>query len=630
MFAAWWCGASICLAAEVKGPNFLGPEPCGLCHKDIAAAQSRTAMANTWQGRVAEWLPQTFDASVAEDLSYKVSREGDSLSYSVQLGTGRSFSLPISISMGGRRHGLGFLFYVKEVDGIPLARETLVQARYAWSPEKKALLLAPGCLRTQPFSFESALGLALSPTFESRCLGCHGQPDQSGSGKSGGVHCEACHGAGSGHLAGVARGKPEQGIINPRRMAVDESIGVCARCHVGLTKFADPSASDLLIANQVTALKSSECFIQSRHGLSCTTCHDPHSDTSEADRQAVGACIGCHSKEVSTHAAICPVNATGGCVGCHMPSVDQGPLHLVDHLIRVHPEQIPTQALAHTADLRSRVRPVSEYLRTIATDSYKDAVRARDQLGQGESFYATARLASVDKSASIGGYVGRKELTDLDPGLQEAAANLGYGETSPIEHIGTRWVILQRLPRDFRWSAEQLQNQAEELSEQGRIQAGLGKAQEALMIYPQFLRALSFIGVTFSQVGNPKRGAEVLTLATRMYPTDASAEFELAASLESLGDLSSAADAYKKAIALDGDFTAAYVKLGMILNQTHDLTGAVATFQQGLQVDPLSAELNYDLGMALSQNGETAAGDEARKLARKLDLKLVERREGAR
>jgi tetratricopeptide (TPR) repeat protein len=604
------------VAWDAGNSHYLGPETCELCHKTIGEAQERTAMANTWQGRLSNWLPPSFDASVSDDFSYQLQRTGDSLTYSVSQPGEQTINLPVSILMGGQRHGLGFLVSMKEVAGIPLARPALVQARYEWSPEKKKLLLAPGCAATKPQSLEQTLGLVLSPTFEERCLSCHGQPNLSGTGKNGGVHCESCHGPGSQHLAAIARGEPAQGIINPKRLSTEDSIGVCARCHVGLARFSDPSPDDLLVANQVRAIRSSECFLQSGKAFSCTTCHDPHNDAAADSKKSISACLGCHAQTAKLHAAICPVNATGGCIGCHMPSVEMGPLHLVDHTIRVHPET----ASEHPAALRTQVRPISEYLRIIATNTSESATAAHDRLSRGESFYALARELSVDHSSAIGGYLGRKTLSDLGNELSNSAAELGYGETSKVIHAGERWIILQRLPRDFRWNAESLQRQAEQLAAHGDAQAAIKKAQEALMIYPQFLRAISFIGITFAQNGNPKKAAEVLATATRLYPDDAGAEFALASVLNLQGDQSAAREAFKRVIALEPDFTAAYANLGMILYSSNDLQEAIKTFRAGLQIDPMSAELYHDLGQALTKSGDTAGGAQANNLARKLDI----------
>lgn len=586
-------------------------------------------MANTWQGHLSNWLAPSFDASVSDDLPYRFKRTDESITYSISPPDARPINLPVSILMGGQRHGLGFLFSIKEVEGIPLARPALVQARYAWSPEKKKLLLAPGCVTTKPQSFEAALGQVLSPTFESRCLSCHGQPNLLGSGNKGGVHCESCHGPGSQHITAVSDGRPEQEIINPSRLSNEDGIAVCARCHVGLARFSDPGPDDLLVANQVRAIKSSECFLQSGKAFSCTTCHDPHNDAATDVKRSVNACLGCHAQTVTRHAAICPINGTGDCIGCHMPSVEMGPLHLVDHTIRVHPEGRTHLERENHPDLKTQVRPISEYLRMIAVNSGETATAAQERLGQGESFYKLARELSVDNTAAIGGYLGRKMLTDLSGDLPDSAAHLAYGEMSNVVQSGSRWIILQRLPRDFRWDADQLQHQAEELAARGAPGA-IKKAQDALMIYPQFLRAISFIGIAFTQSGNPKKGAQVLATAARLYPNDAGAEFALASALSLQGDQTGAIEAYKKAISLEPDFTAAYANLGMLSYSSSDWQNAIRTFRQGLEIDPLSAELYYDLGQALTRSGDVTGGAQATSLARKLDPALAEQKGAGR
>jgi Flp pilus assembly protein TadD len=595
----------------------------------MAAEQTRTAMANTWQGNLAPWLPASFKASVVDELSYEIKREGATLANVVEFPAGTRISLPVGIAMGGRRHGLGFLIPVKEFEGIPLARPALIQARYAWSPEREKLLIAPGCSSAKPLSLESALGLVLSPTFENRCLSCHGQPDLLGSGKQGGVHCESCHGPGSEHLAAIGRGTPQQGIVNPRRLPVEDSIAICARCHVGLARFSDPSPDDLLVADQVRALKSSECFLQSRTPFSCTACHDPHNDSAAGDARAVNTCLGCHSNKVNLHAAICPVNAATGCIGCHMPSVEMGPLHLVDHLIRVHPEQ-KIHASNQDSGLRTKIQPLSEYLRIIATNSPESAAQARDRVIKGESFYQVARAISVDPTAAIGGYLGRKVVAQLNSNLAGEAARLAYGEISPVIQNGGKWMILDRLPRDFRWDAEQLQTQAEDFAARGDARSAIEMSQQALMVYPQFLRALRFIGITFAQSANAQKASAVLGIAARLYPEDAGAEFALASALDALDDKAKAGEAYKRAIELEGDLTPAYARLGMLSYSSGDWRAAVATFRQGLQIDPLSAELNYDLSLALKQIGAADEANRAITLARRLDPGLVEDREAGR
>ena len=165
-----------------------------------------------------------------------------------------------------------------------------------------------------------------------------------------------------------------------------------------------------------------------------------------------------------------------------------------------------------------------------------------------------------------------------------------------------------------------MQAQAEALAARGDAAGAITEAQEALKVYPQFLRALSFIGLTYAQNGNPRKGAQVLTVATRLYPDDGSTHFALASVSELLGDTNQAAAEYRKTISLEKDFTAAYLNLGTIEYQSGDLQRALDTLRQGLLVDPLSAELNSALSKALMRAGDASGAKRASYLARKIDF----------
>ena len=117
---------------------------------------------------------------------------------------------------------------------------------------------------------------------------------------------EARHGPGEKHLQAIAKKSMDKGVIGPARLDAEGQIAVCAKCHVGLTKFSDPAPEDLLVANQVVALKSSECFLQSKAGLTCTTCHDPHADAPDVEAVSERACRQCHATDAKPHAAACP------------------------------------------------------------------------------------------------------------------------------------------------------------------------------------------------------------------------------------------------------------------------------------------------------------------------------------
>jgi len=614
--------AAVYAIADSQTAYYVGPETCALCHKNIAAAQERSAMARTWSGHASSLLPANFNARAAQGpapvFDYRIYRQDDGLAYSVQMPKGTKLRFPVEIVMGGERHGLGFLVKIDQIDGFPIARPAFIQARYFWSFSRGALVLAPGLSADKPQSFESALGLALSPTFEKQCLACHGQPRTLGAGGQGEVHCESCHGPGSLHLAAVGQGQPTKGIVNPRRLSPDDSVEVCVQCHAGFGRHIDPAPDDLLIANQVQALRASECFIQSGRSFSCTSCHDPHNNSSGSDAVAIRTCLGCHAKSLARHAAVCPVNASSACIGCHMPSIDVGPLHLVDHQIRVQPEQNVTDRI-HDESLRSQLVPVRAFLRIVVNDQREKIVEAKRRIENGDSFYDVARALSSDPTATIGGFWGDREIAKLEPALIPVVEKLHYGDIGGIALAGGRWCLIQRMPRDFKWQADRLQREAEILLSRGEVSEAIETSQQALRIYPQFRRALTLIGTTFAKAGDLQRAAQVLDLTNRLYPTDAVSLFALGVVLGGLNRQREEIAAYRQVLLLEPDFVSAYAKLGAVLDSTGDLSSAIATLRQGLKIDPLSADLYRGLSLSLTHRGDVKDAERCAALSTLLD-----------
>jgi predicted CXXCH cytochrome family protein len=203
----------------------------------------------------------------------------------------------------------------------------------------------------------------------------------------GNVGCEACHGAGSGHVdwaralgtgrerlddlrKGLALSFDERRGVswsidpstgNARRsgpvVSVHKEVEVCARCHSHRSRLGDEAGpSGPLMDTFLPSLAEPGLywpdgqmraevynygsFLQSRmhgQGVTCSNCHDPHTSKLRAPGNAV--CFQCHAPakyEAKTH-HFHPLGSAGAqCVSCHMPtttymSVD--PRH--DHFIRV-------------------------------------------------------------------------------------------------------------------------------------------------------------------------------------------------------------------------------------------------------------------------------------------------------
>src|SRR6185437_8689035 len=95
--------------------------------------------------------------------------------------------------------------------------------------------------------------------------------------------------------------------------------------------------------------------------------------------------------------------------------------------------------------------------------------------------------------------IGDTKLSDMDAKLAAAASRLQYGEASSIVDLNGRSVILRRMPRDFKWQAEQLFQRASALKSRGDLKGAVEKDQEALQVYPYSLRALVLMGTSLER-----------------------------------------------------------------------------------------------------------------------------------
>ncbi len=611
---------------DVPNGEYAGPEVCAPCHRAIYDTQGKTAMANTWHGLDRELAPLTFDEKAAGQkggaLHYEVRRVNGKLEFSVAKAGKATQRYPVEAMVGGKRHGNSFLLRVGEVDGIALERPALIEARYVVS-RLGPLILSPGFPKETPSNHEDELGRILSPTFERRCLTCHGEPHTLGAGDHGGVRCESCHGPAAAHVNAVGRGDSSS-AARPQHLDAANDMEVCAQCHSGLSTsdHPDPMPEDTIVARQVPGLRKSECFIQSGGRLGCTSCHNPHEDSVSITKTSVNVCLSCHSLSVAQHAAICPVDRKQGCTGCHMPDFDSYTFRLTEHWIRVHPDPSRKPAPPDAA-LRSQVVPKREFLRLIAVDDAGKMKNVTDRLALGEPFSAVARALSMDASAPGGGYLGDMELAEMDPKLAAAAGRLQHGETSSVVEVGNNFMLLERQPRDFRWEANRLYHEASDLKDQGNLAEAVAKNQQALEVYPYFLRSLVLMANMLGQAGKVGRAIQVLQFAVQSYPTDASSQFDLAVAL--VKEPEAQIQALRRTIELDPDLVAAYQSLGAALYTSGQAKDAIETFRRGLQIDPLSAVLYYDLGLALKEQGDSDGAKRALELAGRLDPEIAAR-----
>ncbi|MGH9583775.1 MAG: tetratricopeptide repeat protein [Bryobacteraceae bacterium] len=610
---------------SAAGSGYLGRAVCADCHKSIAATQVTTNMAQTWQGTTPKDLPTHYFETHTEGpgavIKYLVKRTGNKMEFETQMPGQHLLTFPVVTAVGGKRHGISFLVRISSLDGLPVPGAPLIEGRYFHSARENRLALSLGFPQEKPTNYETAFGRVLTPYLKKRCLECHVAPRRVGTEIESGVTCENCHGPGRPHLAALSAHSRNLGILNPDKLPITEQWKPCTQCNAGSSLVEDPLPDDLLISDQVTAIKNSECWRESGGRITCTNCHNPHQDAPRLvlEARAVKTCLGCHSASVANHAGLCPVNRRTNCVQCHMPDQIRGAFTIADHWIRVHPEQ-HVKAPPYNPAWRTTITPNHLYLRKIVLDNRAKASAIRQKLLSGAPFFELARANSIDRGTAInGGYVGDVQASQLDPAWATAALKLRPGGVSNVIDAQGKHVILQRMPRNFREDAEAVFDKAMALRKQGKQQQAVNELLQSLKLYPHLLRALTWLGAIYGQAGNPQVSAGILTLATRLYPDDGGTHYNLGLAYGAMGNSPKEIAEYRRTLQLDPDYVLAYLNWGAALYAKGQDEEAIKIYRKGIDVDPLFAPLHYSLGVALKREDKTAEAQAELALATKID-----------
>jgi hypothetical protein len=131
---------------------------------------------------------------------------------------------------------------------------------------------------------------------------------------------------------------------------------LCGKCHRPPDSGAEVNTSKAWnVRFQPAYLAQSSCFRQSDVGLSCVTCHDPHSDADRDPAHYDRRCLACHAGVDSLHGTRLKVGPAASCVTCHMPQVArQSNLHFTNHRIGVYDPSDPLRLQSPSGSLRDR------------------------------------------------------------------------------------------------------------------------------------------------------------------------------------------------------------------------------------------------------------------------------------
>jgi predicted CXXCH cytochrome family protein len=483
------------------------------------------------------------------------------------------------------------------------------------------------------------------------------------------VGCEACHGAGSRHVAWARipeMGRPQLEnlglVVRTSGLTSPQLVELCAPCHSRRAELGDYDHSGKPLLDyelpsllteglyepdgqQLDEVYVYASFLQSKmyaRGVRCSDCHDSHS--TRLLKQGNELCLQCHVREVYDtkahhfHEKVYKGKPSDGalCVKCHMP---ERPYMVVDWRAD-HSFRIPRPDLTRDIGVPNACSPCH-------TDKplgwILDATRKWYGLARRPHFGTTFAAARRDEP-SAEGELARLVENPLQPAIVRATA-LSLLAQYPGQASGAalrsalvseepllRHVAASRLslpdPRERAALLAPLLSDPLKAVRLDAVAAVAGVPKELLKPYQREAfeearreyeqaqaHSLDFssgglnLGNLYASLGEPAKAERYYRLALDIDDLFYPAKVNLAVLLSAQGRNSEAEDLLREVVkAYPGNADASY-SLGLLLVQNGKPEEAVTHLRRAVEAWPRDARARYNLGLLLQQLGRPAEAE---------------------
>jgi predicted CXXCH cytochrome family protein len=449
------------------------------------------------------------------------------------------------------------------------------------------------------------------------------------------VGCEACHGPGSAHLAWATRKGSEPGkgltvLLDERRgvtwsrsaatgrparsepRTTEREIEVCAQCHARRAQidegyepgraFMDHYLPSLLSPDLYHAdgQQQDEVFVwgswqQSRMhgaGVTCSDCHDPHTQQLRAPGNTV--CAQCHDAakyDATAHHRHEQGSAGAQCANCHMPRTT----YMVVDPRRDHGMRVPRPDESVALGVPNACNACH-----VDRNAKWAAAAVRGWLGRDATGFQT--FAAVFHAAETGEPAALEKLS----GVAADVAQPAIVRASALARLAGSG----QFTRDF---AERMARDPSPLVRLATVQLADVMPPETRSVVLGPLLGDPTRAVRIEAARSLVEGREALSpdlqskwqqasqeyIATLQYTADRpEARVALGGFQAALGKPDEAQSLFAAALRLDPDFVPAYVNAADVLRAQGRDQEAADMLQQGLARVPMSATLHHALGLA--------------------------------